>query len=350
VPVARLVVTFPVGSACIFKHSRPALLSMLANLAGVRFPHSRVLLQRTRLAYVHLRNLLSDAKRDRAARVSGYVTVWLADEVLVLYLQRGEVVNAARLRTRGSQIIPITEALGSIPAEPEYGEICFHEAEPEQLACMYHAQSEPPMDWPGGLQVTDPTALFPYLLAMTFDGVVEIQADGGMNYLVFKNGTVRQAYLATAQKGSLVERVGKLFGPELRGAMLVRRWGPPPPLPMQAPPALVQAYRELVGGLVRRLGAENASVPAIAEHARLTLAAAHPVLGHFGTGDAPTPSDPVVDTPALSAAVAALVKEVLWAGAGPSLDHQEVLRELTWERRHVFQSAGLFEHLPWKVT
>ena len=30
--------------------------------------HSRVLLPRTRLAYVHLRNLLTDAKRDRAAR------------------------------------------------------------------------------------------------------------------------------------------------------------------------------------------------------------------------------------------------------------------------------------------
>ena len=323
---------------------------MSANLAGVRFPHSRVLLQRTRLAYVHLRNLLSDAKRDRTARVSGYVVVWLVDEVLLLYLQRGEVVNAARLRAQEAQIIPIAEAIASIPAEPEYGEICFHEAEPEQLACMHHAQSQPPMEWPGGLQVTDPSALFPYLLAMTFDGIVEIKADGGMNYLVFKNGTVRQAYLATAQKGTLVERVGKLFGPELRSAMLVRRWGPPPPLPVQAPPALVLAYRELVAGLVRRLGADNASAPAIAEHARTTLAVTHPVLAHFGTGDAPAPSDPIVDTPELSAAVGAWVKEVLWAGAGPALDHEEVLRELTWERRHVFQSAGLFEHLPWKVT
>ena len=24
-----------------------------------------------------------------------------------------------------------------VPAEPEYGEICFHEAEDEQLACMF---------------------------------------------------------------------------------------------------------------------------------------------------------------------------------------------------------------------
>jgi len=30
-------------------------------LAGLRFPHERILLPRTKLAYVHLRNLLIDA-------------------------------------------------------------------------------------------------------------------------------------------------------------------------------------------------------------------------------------------------------------------------------------------------
>lgn len=323
---------------------------MPANLAGVRFPGSRVLLQRTRLAYVHLRNLLSDAKRDRAARVSGYVAIWLPEELIMLYLQRGEVVNAARLREARAEIVPISEAIASIPAEPEYGEICFHEADPELLACMLHAQTQPALDWPAELRVSDPTALFPYLLAMTFDGVVEIQADGGMNYLVFRNGTVRQAYLTTAYRGSLVDRVGKLFGPEFRSAMVVRRWGPPEALPEQAPPALVQAYRDLVGAMVRRLAVENESAAAIVEHARTTLLAAHPVLSQFGIGDAPPPRDPVADTRTLSAALGAWVKEVIWAGAGSSLTHEELLRELTWERRHVFQSAGLYEHLPWKVA
>ena len=36
-----------------------------------QFPHSRTLLPRTRLAYIHLRNLLTDAKRDRGARIAG---------------------------------------------------------------------------------------------------------------------------------------------------------------------------------------------------------------------------------------------------------------------------------------
>src|SRR5450432_2402838 len=100
---------------------------MPTSLAGLHFPYSRVLLARTRLAYVHLPNLLSDAKRDRAARISGYVAISLLEELIVLYLQGGEVVNAAVRDARGARAIAIAAALSKAPDGPEYGEICFHE-------------------------------------------------------------------------------------------------------------------------------------------------------------------------------------------------------------------------------
>src|SRR3954470_12540637 len=96
---------------------------------ALRFPFSRVLLPRTKLAYIHLRNLLTDAKRDRAARVSGYVMIWLAEEVVLLFLRAGEVVTApASHDGRGFAPVAIADALARVPAEPELGEICFHEA------------------------------------------------------------------------------------------------------------------------------------------------------------------------------------------------------------------------------
>jgi len=53
---------------------------------------------------------------------------------------------------------------------------------------------------------------------------------------------------------------------------------------------------------------------------------------------------------ALTAGVAAWIRELMWAAS----DHESVapdvlLRELTWDRRHLFQSAGLFSQVPWKV-
>jgi hypothetical protein len=323
----------------------------MSSLAGLRFPHSRVLLPRTRLAYIHLRNLLTDAKRDRAARISGYVAVSLPEELVILYLLRGEVANATVRDARGSRAVAISTALETVPSEPEYGEICFHEADAEQLSCMFATHALAGEPWPAGMTAHDPAALFPYLMATTFDGVIEIIANENANYLVFRNGTVARAFLTSSHHGTLVDRVSKLFGREGRvGELRVSRWGVPGPLPVQASPALVQAYRDLASTLVKRLVDHGRdAAPMIAEHARQTLAAAHAALDGFSFAGHPV-TDPLCDSAGLTADVAAWIREVMWT----ALDHEVVapealLKELTWERRHMFQSAGLFDQIPWKV-
>lgn len=324
---------------------------MPATVAGLRYPHTRVLLPRTRLAYVHLKNLLTDAKRDRAARVSGYVAIWLPEEFLVLYLQRGELVNACSHDGKSFHPVAIGAAVEKVPHEPEYGEICFCEAEDEQLSCMYASQTSLPVPWPTELRATDPSSLFPYLMATTFDGLVEIAAEGEVNYLLFRHGAAHTAYLSGAHSGTMVERVSRLFERDRRALhVTVRHWPLPAALPVQAATGLVQAYRDLTTSLVLRLVADGReSAPAIAEHARQTLVTAHPPLEGFSFNGRPSRAV-VADAGALTDAVAALVNEILWTegnqeGHGP----EEMLRELTYERRHLFLSAGLFERLSWKL-
>ena len=333
--------------------------------AALRFPHERVFLPRTKLAYVHLRNLLTDAKRDRAGRVSGYVAIWLPDELVLLYLQQGEVVNATATHDgRRYVALPIAEAIGKVPAEPELGEICFHEAADDQLAAMYATQCSPEsvLAWPGELDARLPEAIFPFLAATTFDGVVEIASGGLMNYLVFRDGAVQRGFLADGESGPLVGRVQRLFSSDPRRMTReVRHWPPAPPLPAQASPALIQAYRELMGALVRRLVADFVEgAPAIAEAARQRLVAEHPALGAFvgcarGDDRPVTPARPARDTilpaDAVTAATAAWVRELLPAAAAMGGPEPEVLlREVARDRRHVFQSQGFFDLLPWKVA
>ena len=321
------------------------------HVAGLRYPYARVLLPRTRLAYIHLRNLLTDAKRDRSARVSGYVAIWLPEEFVTLYMHRGEVVNASIRDLAGSQVIAIAKALEKVPPEPEYGEICFHEAEEPQLACMFMTQTQKPEPWPDGLAVSDPGVLFPYLMSTTFDGVIEIIADESANYLLFKNGSVERAFITGGhQGGTLVERVGRLFAREGRPASKLLRWPIPAPLPEQAPPALVQAYRDLATGLVQRLIAQGKEgAPAIAEQARQNLLKEHESLAGLSFNGRPV-NDPVTETGKLTAAMAAWMKEVIWAAVDHDvLPPEQLIKELTWERRHMFHSAGLYDQLPWRV-
>jgi hypothetical protein len=173
-----------------------------------------------------------------------------------------------------------------------------------------------------------------------------------VNYLLFRNGSVHTAYLSGKHRGSLVDRVSRIFERERRALHIgIRHWPVPPPLPVQAPTGLVQAYRDLATSLVLRLVADGReSAPAIAEHARTTLITTHPSLEGFSFNGR-TPRAVVADADALTAAIAALINELLWTasdqeGHGP----EQMLKELTHERRHLFQSAGLFERLSWKLA
>jgi hypothetical protein len=294
---------------------------------------------------------LTDAKRDRAARISGYVAVSLPDELVILYLLGGEVVNASVRDGKGCRTISIAAALEKVPPEPEYGEICFNEADEEQLSCMFatHAISAEP--WPTGMNAQDAASLFPYLNAMTFDGVVEIVANDTVNYLIFRDGNVARAFLAASHHGTVVDRVAKLFAREGRvGELRVSRWATPAPLPVQAPPPLIQAYRDLASTLVQRLVEHGRdSAPAIAEHARQYLLASHPVLDSFALSGRPS-KDTISDTESLTIAVSAWIREVIWAAVDhDTMSPESLLKELTWERRHMFQSAGLYDEMPWKI-
>jgi hypothetical protein len=318
---------------------------------ALRYPAKRVLLQRTRLAYVHLRNLLTDAKRDRAARIYGYVAVWLPDELIVIFLEEGEVVNAT-CTTDGVAFVPIaiSEAIAHVPASAEYGSICFHEATDEQLDTMFETQVGKPIPWPRELAPTDPDALLAYLYATMHDGIVELRIDGCVHYIAVASGQPVRGYFSDARPGEVIGHLHALLEPGTSAAPpVVRLWPRAEALPAQASPALITAYRELMAALAARLKVAGVSAAAdVMEGARRSLVQKHALLDRFSPAH-PTTKDPVTDTAGLTAALSAWFADVMWAAARDDLPPEQLIRELTAHRRHMFQAAGLYDALPWKV-
>lgn len=318
---------------------------------ALRYPAKRVLLHRTRLAYVHLRNLLTDAKRDRAARVSGYVAVWMPEELLVLFLEEGEVVNATS-STDGEHFAPIaiSDAIGRVPASAEYGSICFHETADELLDLMFATQTGTALHFPKELDLKDPDALLGFLDGTMHDGALEVIADGAVNYVAFEGGQPVRGYFVDPRPGE----VKVLLRPLVEGAVLasppiLRLWPKAAALPAQASPALIQAYRELIGALTARLqNGGKASAAEVTEGARRALVTRHPMLDRFSPS-LPKLKDPVTDAQALTKAIAAWLADVLWASTPDGETPEQIVQDLTSSRRHMFQSAGLYDALPWKV-
>ena len=323
---------------------------MPALAARLRYPHERVLLARTKLAYVHLRNLLSDAKRDRTARVAGYVTIWLPEEFLVLFLREGEVVNAIRATQRGNEPLAIASALGRVPAEPEFGEIAFYEAPIDLLVCMYHTLLVPSDPWPGNFAAGDPKALFPHLRDGRFSGVVEVVNRETANYLLLQDGLIEQAFVVDDNGSGRTEQLARVFGPTSpRPKARVAAWRGPLRMPTQAPAALIAAYRELIDRMYLELGSYGVPVPsAVGERVRDALLKRYPALSRFAAGS--RSEDPSEDGHEVTAGVAAWVTDT----AREALDGDEeavrrVLVEAARERRHMLHAAGFLAALPWEL-
>src|SRR5438132_786948 len=83
--------------------STARLMNSPVRLADLTFPQVNRLIHRTRLAFIHLDNLLAFGKRDRDGRVDGYITAHLPDECLLVFFRKGEAVNAASLHPSGSR-------------------------------------------------------------------------------------------------------------------------------------------------------------------------------------------------------------------------------------------------------
>jgi len=323
---------------------------MPASAAQLRYPHGRVLLARTKLAYVHLRNLLTDAKRDRTARVAGYVAIWLPEEFIVLFLRDGEVVNAVRSTQRGADAVAIATALGRVPAEPEFGEIAFYEAPVELLVCMYHTMLHAPQSWPAAFSAGDPRVLFPHLRDVHFDGVIEVVNRDTVNYLVLRDGLIEQSYVADDNGAGRTEQLARIFGPaSTRPRTQVRAWSGPLAMPSQAPAALVAAYRDLIERLYSELGSYGVPVPsAVGERVRDALIGRHPALRRFAAG-AKT-EDPSDSAEEVTAAVAAWVTETIREALDGDEDAaQSVAQAAARERRHTLHASGFLSALPWEL-
>jgi hypothetical protein len=334
--------------------STARLMNSPVRLADLTFPQVNRLIDRTRLAFIHLDNLLAFAKRDRDGRVDGYITAYLPDECVLLFFRRGEVVNAASLHTAGRQVVTITEALRRMRVEVERGELVYAAAPMEQLAWMYQSCAVPVET-----RLVDPEqpgAFFPVLQQEKVTGIVELISNGRVSYLRFENGRFTTAYFcdrpdavpAAKYLESLFARTPDGAAPAVAACL----FPPVAELPAQAPNALINTYRELYWRIVDEVDKEfPGEAKRRAQRVCAGIVDAHRALSLLSVPrDTDTP-DAVVQPDELSSALAdwslQLLEgvEVLMPGTAP-----KILREATKEHRYVLQAAGFYARMPWQLT
>ncbi len=333
--------------------STARLMNSPVRLAELAFPQVTRLIHRTRLAFIHLDNLLAFAKRDRDGRVDGYITAYLPDECVLLFFRKGEAVNAASLHTAGRQVITITEALKRMRAEVERGELTYAAAPMEQLAWMYQACAVP-VD----MRVVDaaqPGAFFAAFARDKVSGILELMSNGRVSYVRFDAGRYHSGYFCDKPDVMAIPKfLESQFhaGPEGQPVLTAATFTYVAELPQQAPNALINTYRELYWRIVDEVDKEfPGEAKRRAQKVSAGIREAHKAITILSAARGAETPEAVVQPEELSNALTdwslQLLEgvEVMMPGTAP-----KILREATREHRYVLQSAGFYTRLPWQVS
>ena len=336
------------------RQSTARLATTSIRLSTLQFPASHVHVARTRVLFVHLDNLLHFAKVDRDGKVDGYVLAFLPDDLVFLFLRKGELVSAGEISPVGRSVMPIPTALAKIRKEAERGELTYCNAPFELVTWLYQSCAEPAQ--PRHVDPRQPETLFPQLQHEQFTGVVELIANGSVNYVRLEQGQFAGGYfsgktddVSTAQHFQrLFARDAKGNPPEVGAAVFPSA----DDIPTQATPELFQIYRELFWSIANAADRE-AGQEAMKHVHRLRdlVAKVHPSLKVIGTPLDREPVSVVATDRELTAALAEWAEqllnqvEIVAPGAAP-----EILRDSTKAQRYLLQRAGFYERLPWNVS
>lgn len=321
------------------------------------FPHDEAFLPLTKLSYINLPGLLADGKRDRTARVSGFVHIQLGERCFLIFMRNGEPFHSARIQPDSRAPAALGEVLRLVSTESERGEngqIAYFGASEAQLCAMLATLVQEPLRLDEPLDDNRPELLFPRLRDMRFSGILELFDGTRYHYLDFAEGTFRTGWFAGRDPAMPIPEVVRSVFAGASGSLRSGVYDGFAELPVQAGPGLVDLYRRLIGGVLRELtnalGRETAL--GVLRKGQAVAALERPAISAFEISpEGRVGGDPVATPAVLTEGVAAwLTESLISASDHHGVDPGALVERVARESRFVLAEHGFFSRLPWALA
>ncbi|MEW6685608.1 MAG: hypothetical protein AB1393_05310 [Candidatus Edwardsbacteria bacterium] len=153
----------------------------------MRFPKGRVVLSNAKLEFVNLDNVLADSKKERASKISGYLEILYPEGSEILFLKKGEPVNAARFTREERKILTIIEVIEKAKKSVT-GTVNIYETGDELIEMMLATLTLKHLFKDLNVQATDPEKVLSKLAQVKFSGFLELRKGVEVSYVRFKEG------------------------------------------------------------------------------------------------------------------------------------------------------------------
>ena len=166
----------------------------------MRFPKGKIILENTRLEFINLDKVLSAVKRERAHRISGYISIIYYDVVELIFLKEGEPFNAARISQNTREIVPINDVIEKAKKSNE-GILAEYATDETLINLIISSIMLQPMKADIDFSRMQPKVFIDKLKDTKFNGFILVKSNLGESLLYFNNGEIAGCYIAgSAQK------------------------------------------------------------------------------------------------------------------------------------------------------
>ncbi len=217
----------------------------------MRFPKGRSSLQNAKLEFVHLDNILADNKKERASKISGYLEIVYPDVVHLLYLKKGEPVNAGHFSRTERKQISIAEVIEKAKKSTT-GTVSIYETPEELVDMMLATFTVKPVFKNLDLSNVGPDKLFEKLTTVKFDGFLEIKRGVDISYVRFKEGVPSAGYFTWKMEGiqPAVLKAAFKAAATAPGALIIDAYDKLPVQADQASPAQIELFVKVMNKLM----------------------------------------------------------------------------------------------------
>jgi hypothetical protein len=165
----------------------------------MKFPKGRVILENTRLEFINLDNVLSASKRERAHRISGYISIIYPDMIELIFLKQGEPFNAARISRNERKIVPISEVVEKA-ANATSGILSEYATDELLVNLIISSILIDPIKDNVDLTRLQPKVFIDKLISTKFSGFIWIRSGVDESFIHFDEGTITACYVAGSAK------------------------------------------------------------------------------------------------------------------------------------------------------
>lgn len=161
----------------------------------MKFPKGRPILENTRLEFINLDSVLTASKRERAHKISGYISIIYPDSEELIFLKQGEPFNAARISQKERRIIPISEVIEKAKKATS-GILSEYATDDILLNLMISSVTLEPIKADVDLSRLQLKTFLDKLKVTNFEGFIWIRIGLDESFIHFGKGAIQGCYVA----------------------------------------------------------------------------------------------------------------------------------------------------------